>query len=123
MYSFKFYYIVQGKNMANIVTTSSYPAAIIAQANETLLATPTAKVIHKIPAMMSKMKSRNGSIQRSRRINNFPLATAPINDGQNPPPIQPSFVDIDVKPQLYGYTAVVKSSLIDLDAYGAIALG
>ena len=69
------------------------------------------------------MKSRNGSVQRSRRINNFPTATVPLTDGQNPPPIQPTFVDIDVKPQLYGYTAVLKSSLIDLDAYDTIVLG
>lgn len=102
--------------MSNIVTLGSYPAAIIAQANDTLLSTPTTRVIHKIPAMMSKMKSRNGSVQRSRRINNFPLATVPITDGLNPAPIQPTFVDIDVKPQLYGYTAVLKSSLIDLNA-------
>lgn len=101
----------------NIVTTSNYKPAIIAQAAETLLSTPTARMIHKIPAQMNTMKSRSGQVLRHRRIDNFQPATVELgNSGQNPPPIIPTMIDIDVKPQLYGYTAVLKSSLIDLDA-------
>jgi hypothetical protein len=102
-----------------IVTTSNYKPAITAQAADTLLSTPTARMIHKIPAQMSVMKSRAGTVQRNVRINNFPLATVEIgNSGQNPAPIIATKINIDVKPQLYGYTAVLKSSLIVLNAYG-----
>ena len=108
----------------NIVTTSNFKPEVLVQAGHRLLSTPTAKMIHKLPAQMYEMKSRAGTTVRYRRINQLPTATVPVgNSGQNPPPIVPTMVDIDATPQLYGYTAVLKSSLIDLDAYDTIVLG
>jgi len=97
----------------NIVTTSNYKPAITAQAADTLLSTPTARMIHKIPAQMSVMKSRAGTVQRNVRINNFPLATVEIgNSGQNPAPIIATKINIDVKPQLYGQFMYVNEQVV-----------
>jgi N4-gp56 family major capsid protein len=96
-----------------IVTTSNYKPAITAQAADTLLSTPTARMIHKIPAQMSVMKSRAGTVQRNVRINNFPLATVEIgNSGQNPAPIIATKINIDVKPQLYGQFMYVNEQVV-----------
>jgi N4-gp56 family major capsid protein len=97
----------------NIVTTSNYSPAIRAQAAEELLSTPTAKMIHKIPAMMQKMKSRAGDTIVYRRLDNFDPATVPVgNLGTNPPPILPTKVDMSVKPQLYGQYLYVNEQVV-----------
>jgi len=98
----------------NIVTTSNYSPAIKAQAAEDLLSTPTAKMIHKIPAMMQKMKSRMGDTIVYRRLDNFDPSTVPVgNLGTNPPPILPTKVDMSVKPQMYGQYLYVNEQVVN----------
>jgi N4-gp56 family major capsid protein len=97
----------------NIVTTSNYKPEVLVQAGHKLLSTPTARMIHKLPAQMYEMKSRAGTTVRYRRNDNFPTATIPLgNSGQNPPPIIPTMVDIDVTPQLYGQYLYVNEQTV-----------
>ena len=97
----------------NIVTTSNYKPEVLVQAGHRLLSTPTARMIHKLPAQMYEMKSRAGTTVRYRRIDNLPPATVPLgNSGQNPPPVVPTMMDTDVTPQLYGQYMYVNEQVV-----------
>jgi N4-gp56 family major capsid protein len=97
----------------NIVTTSNFKPEVLVQAARNLLSTPTAKMIHKLPAQMYEMQARAGSTIRYRRINQLPPATVPVgNSGQNPPPVIPTMVDLDATPQLYGQYMYVNEQVV-----------
>jgi N4-gp56 family major capsid protein len=119
-----------------ITTTSVLPAPVQQSFSYKLLSVPVPNMIHKIAAMKKRMPRNGGTTLRMRRYN--PLATALVplgNTGVTPPAQTLTAVDIDAKISFYGthvvlqeqvtlqsqdpkMYGVVKSSLIDLEAYG-----
>jgi hypothetical protein len=100
------------------------PAQLQASFDDKLLSVRTPALIHKLAATSKKLPSKGGKtlrMSRYQRLPIFPVALGPT--GATPPAVVPQRTDIDATMSFYGYTAVVKSSLIDLNAYDAIALG
>lgn len=95
----------------SITTTSVLPAPVQQSFSYKLLSVPVPNMIHKIPAMKKNMPRNGGTTLRMRRYNPLNTAMVPLgNSGVTPPPQNLTAVD-----RLYVH---VKSSLIDLEAYG-----
>lgn len=123
-----------------ITTTSTLPAPVQQSFSYKLLSVPVPNMIHKIAAVKKRMPRNGGTTLRLRRYNPLQTATVPLgNSGVTPPPQQLNAVDIDAKIDFYGtyvtineqvtlqsqdpkMDGVSKPSLIDLEAYGALAL-
>lgn len=119
-----------------ITTTSVLSAPVQQSFSFKLLSVPVPSMIHKIPAMKKNMPAKGGTTLRMRRYNALDTAMVPLgNSGITPPAQQLSAVDIDAKVNFYGTYlmineqvslqsqdpkryGVIKSSLIDLEAYG-----
>ena len=119
-----------------ITTTSTLSAPVQQSFSYKLLSVPVPSMIHKIPAMKKSMPANGGTTLRMRRYNALNTAMVPLgNTGVNPPAQVATAVDIDAKISFYGTyvmlneqvtlqsqdpreNGVVKSSLIDLEAYG-----
>lgn len=119
-----------------ITTTTILPAPVQQSFSYKLLSVPTPNLIHKIPCLKKTMPRNGGTTLRMRRYNPLTTAKVPLgNSGVTPPAQQLTAIDIDAKLSFYGtyvmineqvtlqsqdpkMNGVVKSSLIDLEAYG-----
>lgn len=131
---------MKGYGMAT-TTTTILPAPVQQTLARRLLSVPTPNLIHKLAAEKHSMPAKGGTTKRYRRYQSLGTAKVPLgNQGVTPPPRSLTAVDIDAKIDFYGaYIAlndqvtlqnedpkmdgVSKPSLIDLEAYGALALG
>lgn len=119
-----------------VTTSAQLPAPVQQYFDQALLSVRVPYLVHKISAIKKYMPRNGGRFMRLRRYNKLSTATVPLgNSGVTPPAQQLSAIDIDAQIQFYGtYTkineqvtlqnqdpkmsGVVKSSLIDLEAYG-----
>lgn len=103
-----------------ITTSGSLPAPVQQSFNMKLLSVPTPNLIHKIPAQKDRMPRNGGTTMRYRRYNPLNTALVPLgNSGVTPPSQSLTALDIDAKLDWYGkMCAVVKFSLIEVEAYG-----
>ena len=109
---------------------NTLPPAVQAYADDMLLSIKTPELIHSLGAQYRKIPAKSGNTWRGSRYDRLPTAPVPLGPtGATPPPTALNRTDIDAKIEFYGKQilgtvyAVVKSVLIDLEAYGAIALG
>lgn len=106
------------------MTVDTLPAQIQQSFDDKLLAVPTPTLIHRTVAVEKKLPSRGGRTLRMSRYQRLPTFPVPLGPtGATPAATVTNRVDIDATISFYGYTAVIKSSLIDLNAYGTIVLG
>ncbi len=107
-----------------IVNPNTLPAQVQQTMDDVLLSVRTPNLIHKLGAVSKRLPAKGGRTLRMSRYDRLPTAPVPLGpSGATPPSTPLTRVDIDATMSFYGYTAVVKSSLIVLDAYGAVALG
>lgn len=104
---------------------NTLPPEVQASVDDVLLAVRTPHAIHNVAALPKRLKSKGGSTLRMSRFDRLPTAPVPISPtGATPEATPLTRVDIDATVSFYGYRlAVVKSALIDLDAYGTLVLG
>lgn len=85
--------------------------------DDKLLSVRTPNLIHKLGALKKVLPNKGGRTLRMARYDRLPTAPVPLGPSGATPPATPlNRVDIDATVSFYGYTAVVKSSLIILDA-------
>lgn len=107
-----------------IMNPDTLPAQVQQSFDDKLLAVRTPALIHKLAASARRLPNKGGRTLRMSRYQRLPTFPVPLGPtGATPPATNVSRVDIDATISFYGYTAVVKSSLIDLNAYGTIVLG
>ena len=107
-----------------ITTTDTLPAQVQQHFDDRLLSVRTPNLIHGVAATPKMLPNKGGKTLRMSRYDRLPTFPVPLGtSGATPPSVQPVRNDLDATVSFYGYTAVVKSSLIILNAYGAIALG
>jgi N4-gp56 family major capsid protein len=111
-----------------ITTADTLPAEVQQTMDDVLLSVPTPNLIMKLGAIMKRLPSKGGRVLRMSRYNRLPTAPVPLGTSGATPPATPlTRVDIDAQMSFYGKQitatlyAVVKSLLIDLEAYTAIA--
>ena len=121
----------------SITTTSVLAPPVALSFAYKLLSVPVPDMIHGIAATPVQFPRNGGSKIRQRRYNPLQTAMVPLgNSGQTPPAQNLTAVDIDSTMSFYGtyvllneqvtlqaqdpkMYGVIKSSLIDLEAYGA----
>ena len=107
-----------------ITNPDTLPAQIQQSFDDKLLSVQTPSLIYTLAATPKKLPNKGGRTLRMSRYQRLPTFPVPLGPtGATPPAVNPQRVDIDATMSFYGYTAVVKSSLIDLNAYGTIVLG
>ena len=100
-----------------ITTPNTLPPEVQQTFDDMLLATPTPRLIYKLGAEYRRLPAKGGNTLRMSRYSQLPTFPVPLGpSGATPPAVVPQRVDIDATISYYGYTAVLKSSLIDLDA-------
>lgn len=124
-----------------ITTNTILPPPVQAHFDRALLAVPYPNLVHGLAAEYREMPAHGGVIWRGRQYN--PLATAEVPlgpSGLTPPAQTLTAADVDARIEWYGtfvrlneqvvishqdpkVDGVYKLSLIDLEAYGACALG
>lgn len=107
-----------------ITTPNTLPAPVQQTMDDVLLSVRTPNVIHKLGALQKRLPAKGGRTLRMARYERLPTAPVPLGPSGATPPATPLVrVDIDATMSFYGKIyAVVKSVLIDLEAYDAIAL-
>jgi len=100
------------------ITTSQLPAPVQVYYDRVLLSMANPSLIYDKAAMKKNLASRNGNTIRMERYKDIGTATVPLgNTGVTPPSKDMSSIFVDAQIQWYGkMCAVVKSSLIDLEA-------
>lgn len=109
-----------------ITTTTLLPAPVQQTMDDVLLSVRTPNLIMKLGAITKRLPAKGGTTLRMSRYDRLPTAPVPLGpSGATPPAVPLNRVDIDATMSFYGkhVYAVVKSALIDLEAYGACALG
>jgi N4-gp56 family major capsid protein len=107
-----------------IITSDTLPPQVQAKFDDKLLSVRTPSLIHTVACLGKKLASKSGKTIRFSRYNRLPTFPAPLGTSGAPiPATAVTRTDLDATTSFYGYTAVVKSSLIILNAYDAIALG
>ena len=94
--------------------------------DDILLSVRTPNLIMKLGALHKRLPAKGGRTLRMARYDRLPTAPVPLGPSGATPPATPlNRVDIDAtmsfygKPLLVTVYAVVKSALIDLEAYSA----
>ena len=111
-----------------ITNPNTLPAAVQQTADDILLSVRTPRLIYKLASIGKHLPAKGGRTLRMMRYDRLPTSPVPLGpSGQTPPATPLNRVDIDATMSFYGKQilatvyAVVKSALIDLEAYSAIA--
>ena len=100
-----------------ITTPSTLPAQVQQTFDDVLLSVRTPNLIMKLGALSKRLPAKGGRTLRMSRYDRLPTAPVPLGSSGATPPATPlNRVDIDATMSFYGYTAIVKSSLIILNA-------
>lgn len=107
-----------------ITTPDTLPAPVQQTMDDVLLSVRTPNLIHKLAALTKRLPAKGGRTLRMARYDRLPTAPVPLGPSGATPPATPlTRVDIDATISFYGKVyAVVKSVLIDLEAYGTLLL-
>jgi hypothetical protein len=106
-----------------LTTITTLPPEVQASVDDVLLAVRTPHAIHNVAALPKRLKDKGGTTIRMSRFDRLPTAPVPLGPSGSTPPATPlNRVDVDATVSFYGYRlAVVKSSLIDLEAEVALS--
>lgn len=100
-----------------ITTPSTLPAQVQQTFDDVLLSVRTPNLIMKLGALSKRLPAKGGRTLRMSRYDRLPTSPVPLGSSGATPPATPlNRVDIDATMSFYGYTAIVKSSLIILNA-------
>lgn len=100
-----------------ITTPTTLPAQVQQTFDDVLLSVRTPNLIMKLGANRKRLPAKGGRTLRMSRYDRLPTAPVPLGpSGATPPAVPLTRVDVDATMSFYGYTAVVKSSLIVLNA-------
>ena len=96
-------------------TISNLPSPVQQYFNKVLLSPKQPYLIYTLPAIQDMMPQHNGNINRRRRYNTIAPSIVPLGPSGLPgQPVNVPVTDIDATLNF----GVLKSSLIDLEAYG-----
>lgn len=98
--------------MSSFVTSADLAPEVLTSAAMDMLATPTPKMIHNLAAGRDQMPANAGQALIRSRYELLPTATVPIgNSGIAPPPVKPTRVDLEAKPNFYAQYMVLNEQV------------